>query len=72
MPFAAAWMDLLHEISQKQISYDTTYMQNLKTDKNKIIYQKAAFTDRDNSFLYIMVSQWRERQGWVQDRQLGD
>ena len=26
MPFAAAWMDLLHEISQKQISYDTTYM----------------------------------------------
>ena len=39
MPFAAAWMDLLHEISQKQISYDTTYMQNLKTDKNEIIYQ---------------------------------
>ena len=39
MPFAAAWMDLLHEISQKQISYDTTYMWNLKTDKNEIIYQ---------------------------------
>ena len=39
MPFAAAWMDLLHEISQTQISYDITYMWNLKTDTNEIICQ---------------------------------
>ena len=34
MPFAATWMDLeiiiLSEVSQRQISYDITYMWNLK------------------------------------------
>ena len=34
MPFAARWMDLemiiLSEVSQRQISYDITYMWNLK------------------------------------------
>ena len=39
MPFAAAWMDLLHDISQTQLSYDITYMWNLKSDTNEIIYQ---------------------------------
>ena len=47
MPFAATWMDLeiiiLSEISQRQISYDTAYMQNLKNDTNELIYK----TERD-------------------------
>ena len=34
MPFAATWMDLgiiiLNEVSQRQISYDITYMWTLK------------------------------------------
>ena len=34
MPFAATWMDLeiiiLSEVNQRQISYDITYMWNLK------------------------------------------
>ena len=40
MPFAATWMDLdiitLNKINQtKTISYDITYMQNLKKKKKK-------------------------------------
>ena len=39
MPFAATWMDLeiviLSEASQRQISYDITYMWNLKYDTNE-------------------------------------
>ena len=41
MPFAATWMDLeiiiLSEVRKRQISYDTTYMQNLKQDPNEYI-----------------------------------
>ena len=38
MPFAATWMDLEIIIlsSQRQISYDITYMWNLKNDRNGI------------------------------------
>ena len=44
MPFAATWMDLeiitLSEVSQRQISYDITYMRNLqKNDTNELIYK---------------------------------
>ena len=43
MPFAAAWMDLeitiLSEVRERQIPYDTTYMWNLKYDKNEPIYK---------------------------------
>ena len=46
MPFAATWMDLeiiiLSEVSQteRQISYDITYMWNLKqNDINELIYK---------------------------------
>ena len=42
MPFAATWMDLeiiiLSEVSQRQISYDITYMWNLKYDTNEYMY----------------------------------
>ena len=43
MPFTATWMDLeiiiLSEVSQRQISYDVTYMWNLKYDTNELIYK---------------------------------
>ena len=43
LPFAATWMDLeiviLSEASQRQISYDITYMWNLKYDTNELIYK---------------------------------
>ena len=46
MPFAATWMDLesiiLSEVSQtekRQISYDITYMWNLKYDTNEPTYE---------------------------------
>ena len=43
MAFAATWMDLkiiiLSEGSQRQISYDITYMWNLKYDTNFFIYK---------------------------------
>ena len=43
MPFAATWMDLetvvLSEVRERQISYDITYMYNLKYDTNEHIYE---------------------------------
>ena len=46
MPFAAMWMGLdmitLSEVSQtgeRQISYDITYMWDLKKNTNQIIYK---------------------------------
>ena len=44
MPFAATWMDLetviLSEVRERQISYDITYMWNLKKDgTNELIYK---------------------------------
>ena len=44
MPFAATWMDLeiitLNKSDrERQIPYDTTYMWNLKYDKNEPIYE---------------------------------
>ena len=42
MPFAATWMDLkiiISEVSQRQILYDITYMQNIKNSSNELIYK---------------------------------
>ena len=45
MPSAAAWMELeiitLSEVSQteRQISYDISYVWNLKYDTNELIYE---------------------------------
>ena len=47
MPFAATWVYLkliiLSELSQRQISYDITYMWNLKNDTNELVYQTERF-----------------------------
>ena len=43
MPLAAPWMDLeiliLSEGSQRTISHNVTYMQNLKNDTKELIYK---------------------------------
>ena len=43
MPFAAKWMDLemiiLSEVRERQISYDITFMWNLKNYTNELIYK---------------------------------
>ena len=43
MPFAETWMDLEiiipSEVSQRQIPYDITYIWNLKTDANELMYK---------------------------------
>ena len=43
MSFAATWMDLeiiiLSEVRERQISYDITYMWNLKNDTHELIYK---------------------------------
>ena len=50
MPLEATWMVLeivrLHEVSQteKEISYDSPYMWNLKKKKNELTYK----TERDS------------------------
>ena len=43
MPFAPTWLDLeiiiLSEVSQRQMSYDITYMWSLKNVINELIYK---------------------------------
>ena len=43
MPFAATWMDpeiiILNKVRERQISYDITYMWNLKNDTNGLNYK---------------------------------
>ena len=44
MPVSSIWMDLeiiiQSEVRQRQISYDITYMWNLKYDTNDLIYKR--------------------------------
>ena len=48
MPFAETWMDLeiiiTSEVSQRQIPYDITYIWNLKTDANELMYKTDSQT----------------------------
>ena len=49
MPFAATWMDLevitlSKSERQRQISYDITYMWNLKYDTNELVYETDSQT----------------------------
>ena len=49
MPFAATWMDQ-EIIIQRQVSYDITYMQNLKKKKmiQMNLFTKQKQTHREN------------------------
>ena len=62
--FAAPWIDLeiiiLSEIRQRQISYDITYMWNLKYDTNEHIYE----TKTDSWAQRTQLGLPRRREGW--------
>ena len=64
MPFGATWMDLetiiLREVRERQISYDITYMCNLKYDTNELIYKTETDSQRENK---LMVTKG-ESGGW--------
>ena len=64
MSFAATWIDLeitiLSEIRQRQISYDITYMWNLKYDTNEHIYE----TKTDSWTQRTQLGLPRRREGW--------
>ena len=57
MPFAATWMDLeiiiLSEVSHRQISYDITYMWNLKYDTNELIYKTETDSQTEKTNLWF-------------------
>ena len=67
MPFVATWMDLeiiiLSEVSQteRQISYDITYMWNLKNDTNELIYKIE--TDSQTSKTYSWLPKGKGDRG---------
>ena len=52
MIFAATWMKLeiiiISQVSQRQISYDITYMWNIKNDTNELIYKTDSQTQKTN------------------------
>ena len=54
MPFAAMWIDLeiviLSEVRERQISYDITYMWNLKKGYKSTCLQNSRVTDIENKF----------------------
>ena len=63
MPFARTWMDLkkiiLNETRQRQISYDITYMWNLKYNTKEFIYQ----TKTTHTEIRIMVTKVERNEG---------
>ena len=60
MPFAATWMDLeiiiVSEVSQTegQITYDITYMRNLKNDTNELIYNTETDSHTSGTNLWLL------------------
>ena len=76
MPYAATWMDLQMftpiEVRQIQISYDITYMWNLKYDTHELIQETEtdSQTERTNLWLLSGEESVRDRLGvWHQQRQ---
>ena len=54
MPFAAIWMDLeitISKVSQRQISYDITYIWNLKKLMQMNFYTKQKQTHIENKLM---------------------
>ena len=66
MPFAARQTDLeiiiLSEVSQRQISYDTTYMWNLKYDTNELIYKTEIDSQTQKTNLWSPKGKGGERE----------
>ena len=66
MPFATTWMDLkiiiLSEVTRtRQISYDITYMWNLKNDTNKVIYKTETDSQTQRTNLWLPKGKGRGR-----------
>ena len=57
MPFVATWMQLeiiiLNEMSDRQIPYDITCMQNLKHGINKPIYKTETDSQKQRTNLWV-------------------
>ena len=60
MPFAAIWMDtkiiILGEVSKtekRQISHGITYMWNLKSDTNELIYETETYPQTWKTNLWL-------------------
>ena len=57
MSFAAIWIDLdisiLSEDTKRQISYDNTYMRNLKWDSNELICEKETDSQTYRTDLWL-------------------
>ena len=63
MPFASTWMQLeiiiLSELSQRHISYDITYMWNLKiNDTNELFYKTNKLTNFENKLMVTKGEMW--------------
>ena len=55
MPFAGTWVDLeiiiLSKFRERQIPNDTTYIWNLKSDTNELIYKTEIDSDTENKLM---------------------
>ena len=60
LAFVAAWM--LSEISQRQISYDITYVWNLKIIQMNL-YRKEKQTHRQKNLWFLKGRRGRDKQG---------
>ena len=58
MPFAATWMDLEivipSDASQRQISYDMSYMWNLKYDIDTLIHKTETDSQAQRTDLWLL------------------
>ena len=70
MPFAAIWMDLeiivvRQSDNERQISYDTTYMWNLKKGhKRTYLQNRNRLTDFENKLTVTKGNRWAEGMDW--------
>ena len=66
MPLAATQMNLditiLSEVSQRQVSYDTTYMLNLKNDTKKLTYKTETNSQIQKAILWLPKGVMKEQE----------
>ena len=64
MPFAGTWMGVemitLSEVSERerQISYDITYMRNIKRDTNELIHETETDSETWRTDLWLPRRRW--------------